>query len=102
MPARSKQDRNSHQQLDGLHERVERREEWESVDGGAKGGWRRWWVAPVGEWLWSVGGVAIGLRWSVGGATMFWERKLRGREETARKGENRQPESCWVRVREKS
>ena len=30
-----------------------------------------------GEWLRSVGGVAIGLRRSVGGATRFWERRFR-------------------------
>ena len=55
----------------------------ESVGGGAIGGWRRWWVAPVSEWLRSMGGVDIGLRQSMGGATKFWERMygLRGRKE---------------------
>ena len=41
------------------------------------------WVAPIGEWLQSMGGAAIGLRRSVVGATRFWERKygFRGRKE---------------------
>ena len=34
----------------------------ESVGGGAIGGWRRWWVAPVSEWLRSMGGAG---RWVV-------------------------------------
>ena len=48
-----------------------------SVGGGTIGGWRRWWVALVGEWLRSVGGVAVRLRRLVGGATRFWERRFR-------------------------
>ena len=49
----------------------------ESVGGGAVGGWRRWLVALVDEWLRSVGGAAVGLRRLVGGATRFWERRFR-------------------------
>ena len=49
----------------------------ESVGGGARGGWHRWWVALVGEWLQSVGDAAIGLCRLVGGATRFWERRFR-------------------------
>ena len=49
----------------------------ESVSGGTIGGWCRWWVALVDEWLRSVGDAAMGLRRLVGGATRFWERRFR-------------------------
>ena len=52
-------------------------------------GWRRWLVAPVGEWLQSGGGTAVGLRRSVGGATRFWERRFRLRRRQNWEGEKR-------------